>query len=135
MRNSALGRALAACLVTLGLTLPASADMGRVLGFLTQTPEEEAAAYLAGVIDLFGCEIRVEEQRDFTDTLLMLIAFEMGVDVAAYERDGVQLATGSVRQGLFDFGYRAGPILLEQGALVLEEDGTARLTSCSRLTS
>jgi hypothetical protein len=136
MGLATLARAAAACLALCASTIPANAaqDPGRMLTYLTQSTAEDAAEYLAYLIRVFGCEVRREDRGHFNDTVLHQLAFEFG---ATLDRDanGALRPTEAVRQGLFQFSYRAGPVLVERGELSIDRDGNARLLTCGALLS
>lgn len=131
-----LARTIAACLALCATTLPATAasESGRMLSYLTQSTAEDAADYLAHLIRAFGCEVRHEDRGMFNEAVLYRLAFDFG---ATLERaaDGTLRPTEALREGLFQFSYRAGPRLVERGELKIDRDGNARLLTCGALLS
>jgi hypothetical protein len=137
MRHSSPRRIVSACLIACALVAsgPARADPARVVDYLTGASQDDAADYLAFLIRAYGCEVRREDRREFNEVILDFLAFDFGVELAALAGDGVRVVSEALREGLFAFSYRAGPALIERGELVIDRDGTARLTTCNPLTS
>jgi hypothetical protein len=138
MRITFPGRAAAAGLVAgmalaLAAPLPASAEPGRAIDYLTQSTDEDAADYLAFLIRSYGCEVRREDRADFNAAIVRFIALDFGLDLSG--SGAFAHLDEALDRGLFAFSFRAGPLLVERGELRIERDGTARLTTCGALTS
>jgi len=139
MRFVTLRRAIVACAMSVTLALPAAATVTSeprgLVGYLNGATAEDAAEYLAYLIRAFGCEVRPEDRASFNAAILEQLSFEFTGAPIARDRDGDPVVPRAVNEGLFAFSYRAGPLLLERGDLVLEADGTARLVACNALLS
>ncbi|MDG4649095.1 hypothetical protein P6F26_11620 [Roseibacterium sp. SDUM158017] len=134
MRYASLRRTASACLVACSLAAPApaAADAGPALDYLARASDDVAADYLAFLIRSWGCEVRRADRADFSAAIVEFIALDFGIDLSDAN---ARAASEDLDAGLFAFSFRAGPLLMERGELRIDDEGTARLTTCNTLTS